>query len=67
MKLLSKDDIDRSIGDVPIGGCLDMDLSRLFKLTGRMFSNPRPASMVGRSSSGPLDLDAMMGGWFTCS
>ena len=62
MKLLSMDDMDRSTCGVVDGRVRDLDLSRLFILTGRMFSSPRPASMVaGRSSSGALDSDAMMG------
>lgn len=68
MKLLSMDDIDRSIGNVADGRDRDLGLSRLFILTGRMFSNPRPASMVaGRSSSGVWDLDAMTDGGLRCS
>lgn len=57
------DDIDRSICDAVDGRDRDLDLLRFFILTGRTFSNPRPASMVaGRSSSEVLDSDAMRGG-----
>ena len=62
MKLLSMVDMDRSrCGDADDCGRV-FDLSRLFMLTGKMFSNPRPASMVlWRTSSGALKSDAMAG------
>lgn len=61
------DDIDRSICGEADGrdrDCdCDLDLLGCVILTGRMFSNPRPDSMVvGRSSSRRLDPGAMRGG-----
>jgi hypothetical protein len=62
MKLFSMVDMARSrCGDADDRG-RDFDLSRLFMLTGKMFSSPRPASTVlGRTSSGALESDAMAG------
>jgi hypothetical protein len=62
MKLLSMVDMDRSrCGDADDLG-RDFDLFCLFMLTGKMFSSPRPTSIVpGRSSSGALESDAMAG------
>jgi hypothetical protein len=55
------DDMDRSECSVAEGRERDLDLLRLIILTGKRFSSPKPESvLVGRSSSGALDSDAMM-------
>lgn len=62
------DGVDHSICGVADGRDRDFDLPRPLILTGRMFSNPRPVSMVvWGSSSGLLDLDAMRAAVFRCS
>lgn len=56
------DDVDRSMCGVADDRDRDLDLSGLLMLTGKMFSSPRPASIVeGRSSSEALEPDAMAG------